>query len=54
VSVYVLLGWYAFFCLVIGLALGYHEERVWLLGVFIVAGVLCLQLGFFAALLLRT
>jgi hypothetical protein len=50
--VYALLGCYALFCVVIGGALGYHEENAWIVVIFFVAGFLGLQLGFFTGLLL--
>jgi hypothetical protein len=50
---YALLGCYAVFCVVIGGALGYNSESVWILLVFIVAGVVGFQVGFFAGLLIQ-
>jgi hypothetical protein len=48
-----LLGAYAFFCVVIGIALGYYNEGGWVVVAFLVAGVVALQVGFFAGLVLR-
>jgi hypothetical protein len=52
--IYPLLCCYAFFCVVIGAALGFYNESVWLILAFIVANIFCIQIGFFLALMLRS
>lgn len=50
---YPLLAIYAFFCLMTGIAIGFNEEKIWVLVAFLVSGLVAIQVGFFVALLLR-
>jgi hypothetical protein len=48
-----LLGTYAFFCVVIGAALGFNGESWWAAAAFVAAGLVAIQAGFFLGLVLR-
>jgi hypothetical protein len=50
---YPLLACYAFFCAVIGAALGHNAESAWLMAAFVVVGVIFFQVGFVAAIFLK-